>query len=90
MASDADARALQKESVPFDDSTVNDGSQPDTSGTEATTLAKTETAGKIIGGQGGSYPKIIINDYEISENLIDNFELDNTDFYPTLNLQFSI
>lgn len=49
-----------------------------------------ESAGKILGGRGGSKPWIFINDFPIAENMIEEMEINMYDFYPTISLQFSL
>jgi hypothetical protein len=47
------------------------------------------TAGKYIGGRGGSKPWVYINNYPIDEYMLDQMEIDMTGFYPTIFLKFS-
>jgi len=51
--------------------------------------SSSNTAGKYIGGRGGSKPWVYINNYPIDEYMLDQLEIDMTGFYPTIFLKFS-
>jgi len=65
-------------------------SQAQQSAKEQNQDLKDVSAGKVLGGRGGSKPWIFINDFPIDDKMLESVEIDLTDFYPTIFLEFSL